>query len=94
MRKVLKMIGDKILTPIFKHMAPIMFIGLLYMGFLFFQHSFFDDVVEGSTDSGGWVTLRPNRVKIDKPSDYSVETYDLRVVYFDGRPLIQVRKKQ
>ena len=85
---------DNLLIPIYKHIAPIMFIGLLYMGCLIFQHLFFDDVIESSKDSNGWITIRPNSFKIDKPSDYSLKTYDLRVVYFDGRSLIQVKKKQ
>jgi hypothetical protein len=94
MKKLLKKIGDDLLIPMFKHIVPLMFIGLLYTGYLCLQHLFFDDVIVSSKDSNGWITLRPNKVKMDKPSDYSLKTYDLRVVYFDGKSLIQVRKKQ
>jgi hypothetical protein len=94
MRQLIKTFIDNIVTPFLKHLAPMVFLLLIYVGYSFLRTRHHNDVIIGKEDSGGWTTLYPGFIeRKELPKDYSVNTYNMRVVYNNGHALMQIRKK-
>ena len=93
MRQFLTNLKDNIIIPLLKFLAILLFFGLLYSGYYFYKLKYTCELDEVQSKKDGWITLRPGFSKRKElPKDYTLDTYEQKMVRCYGHVYIQIRK--